>query len=135
MGSKARGKAWGQGRKTQLQLCIFQARRTRLTEGPQSQGCYNLAMDDTVSYAVLRFPESDTHGTGDARSPATQGPPPNNDDTVTYSVLQKRHMGDYENVSPSCPEDESIHYSELVQFGAGKRPQAKEDVDYVTLKH
>ena len=44
-------------------------------------------------------------------------------------------MGDYENVNPSCPEDESIHYSELVQFGAGKRPQAKEDVDYVTLKH
>ncbi|XP_032751060.1 B-cell receptor CD22 [Rattus rattus] len=111
------------------------ARRTRLTEGPQSQGCYNLAMDDTVSYAVLRFPERDTNGAGGARSPATQGPPPNDDDTVTYSVLQKRNMGDYENVSPSCPEDESIHYSELVQFGAGKRPPAKEDVDYVTLKH
>lgn len=44
-------------------------------------------------------------------------------------------QGDYENVNPSCPEDESIHYSELVQFGAGKRPQPKEDVDYVTLKH
>lgn len=47
------------------------------------------------------------------------------------SVLQ----GDYENVTPSCPEDDSIHYSELVQFGAGKRPEAKEDVEYVTLKH
>lgn len=44
-------------------------------------------------------------------------------------------QGDYENVSPSCPGDDSIHYSELVQFGAGKRPQAKEDVEYVTLKH
>lgn len=47
------------------------------------------------------------------------------------SVLQ----GDYENVTPSCLEDDSIHYSELVQFGAGKRPEAKEDVEYVTLKH
>ncbi|GAB1291908.1 B-cell receptor CD22 [Apodemus speciosus] len=113
------------------------ARRTPLLEGPQSQGCYNLAMDDTVSYAVLRFPESNAHSSGDAGTPATQGPPPNDDDsdTVTYSVVQKRHMGDYENVSPSCPEDESIHYSELVQFGAGKRPQPKEEVDYVTLKH
>ncbi|XP_052022029.1 B-cell receptor CD22 isoform X2 [Apodemus sylvaticus] len=114
------------------------ARRNPLSEGPQSQGCYNLAMDDTVSYAVLRFPESDPHSSGDAGTPATQGPPPNDDDngdTVTYSVVQKRHMGDYENVSPSCPEDESIHYSELVRFGAGTRPQAKEEVDYVTLKH
>lgn len=117
------------------------ARRTPLSEGPQSQGCYNLAMDDTVSYAVLRFPESDAHSSGNAGTPATQGPPPNDDDddddgdTVTYSVVQKRHMGDYENVSPSCPEDEGIHYSELVQFGAGKRPQPKEEVDYVTLKH
>lgn len=111
------------------------ARRTPLSEGPQSQGCYNPAMDDTVSYAILRFPESDTHNAGDAGTPATQAPPPNNSDTVTYSVIQKRPMGDYENVNPSCPEDESIHYSELVQFGAGKRPQAKEDVDYVTLKH
>ncbi|XP_034373359.1 B-cell receptor CD22 isoform X2 [Arvicanthis niloticus] len=110
------------------------ARRTPLSEGPQSQGCYNPAMDDTVSYAILNFPESETHSAGDAGTPATQGPPPSND-TVTYSVLQKRHMGDYENVSPSCPEDDSIHYSELVQFGAGKRPQAKEDVEYVTLKH
>lgn len=92
-------------------------------------------MDDTVSYAILRFPESDTHNAGDAGTPATQAPPPNNSDTVTYSVVQKRPMGDYENVNPSFPEDESIHYSELVQFGAGKRPQAKEDVDYVTLKH
>lgn len=44
-------------------------------------------------------------------------------------------QSDYENVTPSHPEDDGIHYSELVQFGAGKRPQAKEDVEYVTLKH
>ncbi|XP_051018032.1 B-cell receptor CD22 [Acomys russatus] len=110
------------------------ARRTPLSEGPQTQGCHNPAMEDTVSYAILRFPESDTPSASDAEASATQGPPPNSD-TVTYSVLKKRHAGDYENVTPSCPEDDSIHYSELVQFGAGKRPQAKEDVDYVTLKH
>lgn len=92
-------------------------------------------MDDSVSYAILHFPETDTPRAGDAGTSATQGPPPNNNDTVTYSVIQKRHVGDYENVTPSCPEDDSIHYSELVQFGAGKRPEAKEDVEYVTLKH
>ncbi|XP_021065137.1 B-cell receptor CD22 [Mus pahari] len=111
------------------------ARRTPLSEGPQSQGCYNPAMDDTISYAILHFPESDTRSAGDAGTPATQGPPPKNSNSVTYSVLQMRPMDDYENVNPSCPEDDSIHYSELVQFGDGKRPQAKEDVDYVTLKH
>uniref|UniRef100_A0A8C2LKR7 B-cell receptor CD22 n=1 Tax=Cricetulus griseus TaxID=10029 RepID=A0A8C2LKR7_CRIGR len=111
------------------------ARRTPLSEDPQPQGCHNPVMDDGVSYAVLRFPETDTPRAGNAGTSATLGPPPNNDDTVTYSVIQKRHMGDYENVTPSCPEDDSIHYSELVQFGAGKRPEAKEDVDYVTLKH
>ncbi|XP_037057948.1 B-cell receptor CD22 isoform X6 [Peromyscus leucopus] len=110
-------------------------RRTPLSEGPQSQGCYNLAMDDSVSYAILRFPETDTPRVGDAETSGAQGPSPNKDDTVTYSVLQKRHVSDYENVTPSHPEDDGIHYSELVQFGAGKRPQAKEDVEYVTLKH
>lgn len=55
--------------------------------------------------------------------------------TTRPGSLSRVLQGDYENVSPSCPEDDSIHYSELVQFGAGKRPQAKEDVDYVTLKH
>ncbi|XP_040591448.1 B-cell receptor CD22 isoform X1 [Mesocricetus auratus] len=110
-------------------------RRTPLSEDPQPQGCHNPMMDDSVSYAILRFPETDAPRAGDAGSSGTPGPPPNNDDTVTYSVIQKRHMGDYENVTPSCPEDDSIHYSELVQFGAGKRPEAKEDVEYVTLKH
>ncbi|XP_038195915.1 B-cell receptor CD22 [Arvicola amphibius] len=111
------------------------ARRTPLSEGPQSQGCHNPMMDDSVSYAILRFPETNTPRAGDAGTSATQGPPPNNNDMVTYSVIQKRHVGDYENVTPSCPEDDSIHYSELVQFGAGKRPEAKEDVEYVTIKH
>lgn len=92
-------------------------------------------MDDSVSYAILRFPETDTPRVGDAETSGAQGPSPNKDDTVTYSVLQKRHVSDYENVTPSHPEDDGIHYSELVQFGAGKRPQAKEDVEYVTLKH
>ncbi|XP_075841225.1 B-cell receptor CD22 isoform X1 [Microtus pennsylvanicus] len=111
------------------------ARRTPLSEGPQSQGCHNPMMDDSVSYAILRFPETGAPRAGDAGTSDTQGSPPNNNDTVTYSVIQKRHVGDYENVTPSCPEDDSIHYSELVQFGAGKRPEAKEDVEYVTLKH
>ncbi|XP_049974914.1 B-cell receptor CD22 [Alexandromys fortis] len=111
------------------------ARRTPLSEGPQSQGCHNPMMDDSVSYAILLFPETGAPRAGDAGTSDTQGSPPNNNDTVTYSVIQKRHVGDYENVTPSCPEDDSIHYSELVQFGAGKRPEAKEDVEYVTLKH
>ncbi|XP_051063220.1 B-cell receptor CD22 isoform X2 [Phodopus roborovskii] len=109
-------------------------RRNPLSEDPQPQGCHNPMMDDNVSYAILRFPETDTPRAGDARTSATLGPP-NIDDTVTYSVIQKRHVDDYENVTPSCPEDDSIHYSELVQFGAGKRPEAKEEVEYVTLKH
>lgn len=108
-------------------------RRTPLSEGPQPQGCYNPAMDETVSYAILRFPETDMPSAGDAGPSAAQGPPP--DDTVTYSVIQKHQPSDYENVTPSCPEDESIHYSELVRFGAGTRAQVKEDVEYVTLKH
>lgn len=44
-------------------------------------------------------------------------------------------QGDYENVIPDFPEDEGIHYSELIQFGFGERPQAQENVDYVIVKH
>lgn len=44
-------------------------------------------------------------------------------------------QGDYENVTPDVPEDEEIHYSELVHFGAGERPLDHEGVEYVTLKH
>lgn len=55
--------------------------------------------------------------------------------TMTPGLPSRVLQSDYENVTPSHPEDDGIHYSELVQFGAGKRPQAKEDVEYVTLKH
>nr|XP_025710220.1 B-cell receptor CD22 isoform X2 [Callorhinus ursinus] len=98
-------------------------RRAPLSEDPHSLGCYNPVMEDAISYATLRFPfgETDTPRLGD--------------DTVTYSVLQKCREGDYENVLPDSPEDEGIHYSELVHLGLGKRPVAQEAVEYVTLKH
>ncbi|XP_076988242.1 B-cell receptor CD22 isoform X2 [Tamandua tetradactyla] len=109
-------------------------RRTPLSEGSHALGCYNPVMEDGISYAVLSFPISstDTGGTGGAGTSASV---PNRDDTVTYSVVQKRQVGDYENVTPDFPEDEGIHYSELVEFGAGKRPPTQEEVEYVTLKH
>lgn len=44
-------------------------------------------------------------------------------------------QGDYENVTPDVPEDEGIHYSELVHLGIGERPLSQEGVEYVTLKH
>uniref|UniRef100_F6W458 B-cell receptor CD22 n=1 Tax=Macaca mulatta TaxID=9544 RepID=F6W458_MACMU len=110
-------------------------RRTPLSEGPHSLGCYNPMMEDGISYATLRFPETNTPRTGDAETSELQRPPPDCDDTVTYSVLQKRQVGDYENVIPDFPEDEGIHYSELIQFGFGERPQAQENVDYVIVKH
>nr|XP_040135375.1 B-cell receptor CD22 [Ictidomys tridecemlineatus] len=108
-------------------------RRTLLSEGPHSLGCYNPMMEDSINYATLRFPETDTPGTGGTGPSETQGPLPNNEDT--YSVVQRCHVGDYENVAPNLPEDDGIHYSELVHFGTGERPRAPEDVDYVTLKH
>ncbi|XP_023052737.1 B-cell receptor CD22 isoform X3 [Piliocolobus tephrosceles] len=110
-------------------------RRTPLSEGPHSLGCYNPMMEDGISYATLHFPETNTPRTGDAETSEMQRPPPDCDDTVTYSVLQKRQVGDYENIIPDFPEDEGIHYSELIQFGFGERPQAQENVDYVILKH
>ncbi|XP_048646988.1 B-cell receptor CD22 isoform X3 [Marmota marmota marmota] len=113
-------------------------RRTLLSEGPHSLGCYNPMMEDGTNYATLRFPETDTPRTGGTGPSETRGSLPNNEDTVTYSVVQKCHVlsqGDYENVAPNLPEDDGIHYSELVHFGTGERPRAPEDVDYVTLKH
>ncbi|XP_027625308.1 B-cell receptor CD22 isoform X2 [Tupaia chinensis] len=110
-------------------------RRPPLSEGPQSLGCYNPVMEDGVSYATLQFPETSTPRTGDAGISERQGPPANRNDTVTYSVLQKPRVVDYENVTPNFPEDEEIHYSELVQFGVGERPRTQESVEYVTLKH
>ncbi|KAF5924322.1 B-cell receptor CD22 [Diceros bicornis minor] len=112
-------------------------RRAPVSEGRHSLGCYNLAMEDSSSYGALRFPggETDVPSTGDAETSEMQGLCLNGDNTVTYSVVQKHHVGDYENVTPAVPEDEGIHYSELVHFGAGQRPPAEEGVDYVTLKH
>ncbi|XP_011225368.1 B-cell receptor CD22 isoform X2 [Ailuropoda melanoleuca] len=112
-------------------------RRAPLSEDPHSLGCYNPVMEDAISYATLRFPlgETDTPRPGDAGTLETEGPSPNRDDTVTYSVLQKRRVGDYENVLPASPEDEGIHYSELVHLGVGERPPAQDAVEYVTLKH
>ncbi|XP_064436481.1 B-cell receptor CD22 isoform X3 [Mirounga angustirostris] len=112
-------------------------RRAPLSEYPHSLGCYNPVMEEAISYATLRFPfgETDTPRTGDAGTLETEGPSPNRDDTITYSVLQTCRAGDYENVLPDSPEDEGIHYSELVHLGLGKRPLAQEAVEYVTLKH
>ncbi|XP_003280068.2 B-cell receptor CD22 isoform X5 [Nomascus leucogenys] len=110
-------------------------RRAPLSEGPHSLGCYNPMMEDGISYATLRFPETNIPRTGDAETSEMQRPPPDCNDTVTYSVLHKCQVGDYENVVPDFPEDEGIHYSELIQFGVGERPQAQENVDYVILKH
>uniref|UniRef100_A0A8C0DGF1 B-cell receptor CD22 n=1 Tax=Balaenoptera musculus TaxID=9771 RepID=A0A8C0DGF1_BALMU len=113
------------------------ARRIPQAEGPHSLGCYNPVMEDAVSYAALRFPrgETDAPRPGDAGTSETRGLSPNRDDTVTYSVVQKRQVGDYENVTPEVLEDEGIHYSELVRFGSGEPPLAQEGVEYVTLKH
>ncbi|XP_032698103.1 B-cell receptor CD22 isoform X2 [Lontra canadensis] len=112
-------------------------RRAPLSEEPHPLGCYNPVMEDAISYAALRFPvsDNDTPRTGDARTLETERPSPNTDDTVTYSVLKKCRVGDYENVLPDSPEDEGIHYSELVHLGVGERPLAQEAVEYVTLKH
>ncbi|XP_006899791.1 PREDICTED: B-cell receptor CD22 [Elephantulus edwardii] len=109
------------------------ARRARLSEGPHSLGCSNPAMEDGISYAALRFPldDTDASSTGDV---GTSVSIPNGEDTVTYSVVQKRRVDDYENVAQAIPEDEGLHYSELVHFGAGVRPPTKEEVEYVKLK-
>ncbi|XP_007106599.1 B-cell receptor CD22 isoform X3 [Physeter macrocephalus] len=113
------------------------ARRIPQAEGPHSLGCYNPVMEDAVSYAALSFPlgETDAPRPGDAGTSETRGLAPNRDDTVTYSVVQKRQVGDYENVTPEALEEEGIHYSELVHLGFGERPLAQEGVEYVTLKH
>ncbi|XP_032984291.1 B-cell receptor CD22 isoform X4 [Rhinolophus ferrumequinum] len=109
-------------------------RRVPLAEGSHALGCYNPVIEDTVSYAALRFPvgETDTPRIGDARE---QRPSLHRDNTVTYSVVQKPQTDDYENVTPAVPEDEGIHYSELIHLGVGERPMVQDTVEYVTLKH
>ncbi|XP_046537072.1 B-cell receptor CD22 isoform X3 [Equus quagga] len=69
-------------------------RRAPLSEGPHSLGCFNPVMEDAISYAALRFPvgETDTQRTGDTEPSETQGLSLNMDDTVTYSVVQRRHV-------------------------------------------
>ncbi|XP_030742229.1 B-cell receptor CD22 [Echinops telfairi] len=109
-------------------------RRAHLSDTPASLGCYNPVMEDPVSYAALRFPagETDTGGSGSVGMSAST---PNREEMVTYSVLQKPPVVDYENVAPAlAEEEEGIHYSELVHFGMGERPPAHDKVDYVTLK-
>ncbi|XP_037373777.1 B-cell receptor CD22 [Talpa occidentalis] len=112
-------------------------RRTPCDEGRHSLGCYNPVMEDAISYAMLRFP--DTQRTGNTGASESQGPSPAWEDTVTYSVVQRhpvaKAQGDYENVTPDTPEEEGIHYSELIHFGTGERSPALESVEYVTLKH
>ncbi|XP_054444833.1 B-cell receptor CD22 [Pteronotus mesoamericanus] len=112
-------------------------RRAPPSEGPHSLGCYNPGMEDAISYATLHFPlaEADTSRIGEAGTPEAQRTSLNRDNTVTYSVVLKRQVGDYENVTPDVPEDEGIHYSELVHLGLGERPLRQEGVEYVTLKH
>ncbi|XP_023577214.1 B-cell receptor CD22 [Octodon degus] len=110
-------------------------RRAPLSEGPHTLGCYNPAIEDSISYATLHFPETDAPRSGDAGTSEMQTPLPHSDYAVTYSVVENRHVGDYENVVPDLSEDEGIHYSELVRFGAAERSQAHEDVEYVALKH
>nr|CAA36988.1 CD22 antigen [Homo sapiens]prf//1608208A B cell antigen DC22 [Homo sapiens] len=68
-------------------------RRAPLSEGPHSLGCYNPMMEDGISYTTLRFPEMNIPRTGDAESSEMQRPPPDCDDTVTYSALHKRQVG------------------------------------------
>uniref|UniRef100_A0A452S416 B-cell receptor CD22 n=1 Tax=Ursus americanus TaxID=9643 RepID=A0A452S416_URSAM len=120
----------GQGRGTQVEkgvarteaLSLSQVRRAPLSEDPHSLGCYNPVMEDAISYATLRFPvDADCSQCGDKRTPARALGPPGG--------------GDYENVLPDSPEDEGIHYSELVHLGVGERPLAQDAVEYVTLKH
>lgn len=109
-------------------------RRVPPAEGSHALGCYNPVIEDTISYAALRFPvgETDMPRIGDARE---QRPSLHRDNTVTYSVVQKPQTGDYENVTPAVPEDEGIHYSELIHLGVGERPLIQDTVEYVTLKH
>ncbi|XP_055992440.1 B-cell receptor CD22 [Sorex fumeus] len=115
-----------------------------LVEGPPFQGCYNPVMEDATSYAILSFPDTPRWvWKGNQATSGAQRPSPHWDDTVTYSVVQKqkqkrpmvRSRGDYENLAPETPEDEGIHYSELVQFGRGVRSPAPDPVEYVTLKN
>ncbi|KAM4825561.1 B-cell receptor CD22 [Thomomys bottae] len=136
--------------------CPLQVRQALHLEGPPSTGCLNPMLDDTVSYAVLRFPEADTPRQGDPGTMDTEGRGRllGGDETVTYSVLKKPVAGDYENLVEACVQEDGVrvqedgacvqedgarvqedgvHYSELVLFGAGERRPCPKEVDYVTI--
>uniref|UniRef100_F6W995 Ig-like domain-containing protein n=1 Tax=Monodelphis domestica TaxID=13616 RepID=F6W995_MONDO len=107
-------------------------RRPHSTTAPQSLGYYNPAAEERIEYSTLQFPPQAQYLENSRINLQTE------DESVTYSVLQKSHKGDYENVAPvevSPPEEESLHYSELIHFGERKRLPAQEGVEYVTLKH
>ncbi|XP_036602311.1 B-cell receptor CD22 isoform X2 [Trichosurus vulpecula] len=105
-------------------------RRPHSAAAPQSLGYYNPAVEGRINYATLQFPERPLYLEPSSVSLQTE------DQSVTYSVVQKPRGGDYENVTPqSPPEEEGLHYSELIHFGEGVRPSVREGVEYVTLKH
>ncbi|KAM7059628.1 B-cell receptor CD22 isoform 2-T2 [Molossus nigricans] len=111
-------------------------RRAPVSDSPHPMGCYNPVVEDSISYAALHFPagEHDAPRTGGAGIPEARRPSLHRDNTVTYSVVQKHQVGDYENVTPRVLEDDGLHYSELVHLGFGERPLRQEEVEYVTLK-
>ncbi|XP_036130516.1 B-cell receptor CD22 isoform X3 [Molossus molossus] len=111
-------------------------RRAPVSDSPHPMGCYNPVVEDSISYAALHFPsgEHDAPRTGGAGTPEARRPSLHRDNTVTYSVVQKHQVGDYENVTPRVLEDDGLHYSELVHLGFGERPLRQEEVEYVTLK-
>ncbi|XP_038622798.1 B-cell receptor CD22 [Tachyglossus aculeatus] len=114
-------------------------------EAPRSMGFSNPGLEDTISYATLRFPTESSSaqppGTVEDAAAAIRLQLP--DDCVTYSVLQippgaRRPVDDYENVAAASappPPDEGLHYSELLQFPGGPRPPAQDHVEYAALRH
>lgn len=58
--SPGKGTMVGEGGVRAETLSLMQIRRAPLPEGLQSQGCYNPVMEDSISYATLRFPAGET---------------------------------------------------------------------------
>ncbi|XP_068934784.1 B-cell receptor CD22 [Petaurus breviceps papuanus] len=108
-------------------------RRPHSAAAPQSLGYYNPAVEERINYATLQFPDRALVPRYLETSPVSLQ---TEDQSVIYSVVQKPQGGDYENVMPqSPPEEEGLHYSELIHFGEGERPPMQEGVEYVTLRH
>ncbi|XP_074075022.1 B-cell receptor CD22 [Macrotis lagotis] len=105
-------------------------RRPHSTAPPQPLGYYNPAVEERSDYATLQLPPGALYLETSPVSLQTK------DQSVTYAVVQKPHRGDYENVMPQPPpEEDGLHYSELILFGERGRPTVQERVEYVTLKH